>query len=186
MVSMLVYRRRGCGESGFGFIEMLVAVALGGVLLALSSSLFGKLYSRDGPMSLFTATSKSLVFQQSRQAIRKLFYRVQEGIQIVYPHPGNTSHNFIFRDVRNHTVRLHYLADEKKLVSERLVSGVFVSERSPVVQPKEVGLTINSCQDALFTVLTPNMVLVNFTTSDDRVQESYMTVITLSNSTLDQ
>jgi hypothetical protein len=138
-------------------------------------------------MSLFTATSRSLVLQQSRQAIRKLFYRVQEGIQIVEPLPGQTARTLLFRDVKNRVVRIRHLQQEKQLITEVWRDGAFVDERHTFQPGDELqGIQIGFCDSALFTALSPGTVCVSFTTFDDRVKESSMTVITLANSRLDR
>src|SRR5207237_443447 len=100
--------------------------------------------------------------------------------------PGGVSHDLVFRDVRNRKIRLHYLSDEKRLVSERFQNGVYVSERTSKDVSEGQGIQIDQCENSLFTVLTPSSVLVNFTTFDDRVKETYETIICLSNTKLDQ
>jgi prepilin-type N-terminal cleavage/methylation domain-containing protein len=170
---------------GFTLFESLIALALFVLLGFFIYELFGALFPRDGPMSLNIATSRSLVLQQSRQAIRKLFYRVQEGIQLIAPAPGGTARELVFRDIRNRTVRLRHLVPEKRVVCELLQDDTWVPERS-VESTNARPIQIDACESALFTALSPATVCVNFTTSDDRVRESYMTVITLSNTRLDR
>jgi hypothetical protein len=157
------------------------------VLSILVWTLFTMLFPREGPMSLFTATSRSLVLQQSRNAIRKLFYRVQEGIQIVEPEPGASSRRLVFRDIKNRSVRLTHRAAERRVVCEVYKDGTWVDERTVDGGRDDTqGIRIDSCESALFTALSPATVCVNFTTFDDRVRETFMTVITLANTRLDQ
>src|SRR5262249_52366827 len=94
---------------GFSMLEAMIALALFVLLGAVVWQVFGILFPREGGMSLYTATSRSLVLQQSRHALRKLFYRVQEGIQILTPAPGQTAREVSFRDIKNRTVRLRHL-----------------------------------------------------------------------------
>lgn len=172
---------------GFTLLESLVALALFVLLGATVWQVFGLLFPREGQMSLFTATSRSLVLQQSRHALRKLFYRVQEGIQILEPRFGATSNELVFRDIRNRTVRLRHLQREKRVVCEVLADGTWQLEKAAATTPLDnQGIQIDACESALFTALTPATVCVAFTTVDDRVRETYMTVITLSNTRLDQ
>src|SRR5205085_4170932 len=124
---------------------------------------------------------------QSRQAIRKLFYRLQEGIHILKPLPGITEGELVFRDLRNRMVRLHYLAEQRKLVTERMqADGVsWALESSLPRDPYDAeGIAIPFCEDVQFTVLSPGAVCVSFTSVDDRVKETFMTVIALSNARL--
>lgn len=171
----------------FTLVESMVALGLFALLGTVVWSLFGVLFPREGGLSLFTATSRSLVLQQSRNALRKLFYRVQEGIQILEPAPGRTAREVVFRDIRNRTVRLKHLAAEKRVVCEVYKDGAFVLEKAAATTPLDnQGIQIESCESALFTTLSPATLCVEFTTVDDRVRETYMTVITLSNTRLDQ
>lgn len=157
------------------------------MLVILVWSLFGSLFPREGPMSLFTATSRSLVLQQSRNAIRKLFCRVQEGIQIIEPEPGRSSRRLVFRDIKNRAIRLVHRAAERRVVCEIFKGGSWVDERTVDGGRDDTqGIRIDSCESAVFTALSPATVCVNFTTFDDRVRETYMTVITLANTRLDQ
>lgn len=173
-------------HDGFTLFESLIALALFVMLGFFIWELFGALFPRDGPMSLNIAASRSLVLQQSRQAIRKLFYRVQEGIQLISPAPGRTARELVFRDIRNRSIRLRHVATEKRVVCEYLQEdGTWVPEKT-VESTNARPIQIDSCESALFTALTPATVCVNFTTSDDRVRETYMTVITLSNTRLDR
>lgn len=164
--------------------EMLVALALFSVLVILIWMLMGNFLRREGKSSILTGTSRSLVLQQSRQAIRKLHYRLQGGTQILSPLPGITSRELVFRDSRNRQVRLRYVPAQKQLVAERSVEGEYASERRIGTTGEEHGFDVSFCENALFTVLSPRTVCVNFTTFDDRLKESYMIVITLANSRL--
>ena len=179
--------RKTSPRNAFTLFESLITLALFSMLVILIWNLFGALFPREGPMSLFTATSRSLVLQQSRNAIRKLFYRVQEGIQIIEPEPGQSSRRLVFRDIKNRSVRLTHRPAERRVVCEVYKNGAWVDERTVDGDRDDTqGIRIDSCENALFTALSPATVCVNFTTFDDRVRESYMTVITLSNTRLDQ
>lgn len=169
---------------GFTLLEALLGLGLLTVLLVSIWNVFGRLFLREGPMSLNTATSRSLVLQQSRLAIRKLFYRVQEGIQILEPLPGMTARHLLFRDVKNRVVQLIHDPVRKKLSTRLFRNGQVVTDVDP--SDDLLGIEVNSCESALFTAITPGTVCVSFTTSDDRVKEAYMTVITLSNTRLDR
>lgn len=173
-------------RDGFTLIEGLLAGALVSLLVILLWQVFGRVFGREGPLSFFTATSRSLVLQQSRQAIRKLFYRIQEGIQVLEPPPGRTDRQLVFRDLKNYRVRLRHLPREKRLVTERYEGGAYVKEiRLRGEEDDLQGIQLHQCESALFTVLTPTTVCVSFTTYDDRVRETFMTVITLINPNLD-
>lgn len=185
--SLPLARNDARARRGFTLLETLVALALFVLLGAVLWQLFGALFPREGGMSIYAATSRSLVLQQSRTAIRKLFYRVQEGIQILEPEPGKTTRFLRFRDIRNRTVRLKHLPRERRVVCEVFKDGDWVLEKQAATGAGDnQGIQIDYCESALFTALTPATLCVNFTTVDDRVRETYMTVITLSNSRLDQ
>ena len=171
---------------GFTLFEALLAFALFSLLMVLLWPLFTKLMGREGPMSISIGASRSLVAQQSRQAIRKLFYRIQEGIHIVSPLPGVTDTTLVFHDMRNQTVRVSAVPNEKKVVTERLMpDGTWTRETLLPHDPSDAeGIVIPFCEEMQFTAITPGAVCVNFTSFDDRVKETYMTVIALSNARL--
>lgn len=164
--------------------EMLIAAALFSLLIILIWMLMGNFLRREGKSSILTGTSRSLVLQQSREAIRKLHYRLQGGTQILSPLPGLTARALEFRDARNRRVRLRYVPPQKQLIAERMVDGAYVAERRIATPGDEQGSDLSFCESALFTVLSPRVVCVSFTTFDERLKESYMTVITLANSRL--
>ena len=177
---------RADGRRGFSLFEGLIALALFSVLLIVIGPIFSKLMGRDGPMSINVGASRSLVAQQSRMAIRKLFYRLQEGIQIISPLPGVTAGELVIRDMRNRQVRVVGIAAEKKLVTERLQpDGSWVRESTlPHEASDSDGIVIPFCEDVQFTAITPGAVCVSFSSFDDRVKESFMTVIALANARL--
>lgn len=164
--------------------EMLIATALFSLLILLIWMLMGTFLRREGKSSILTGTSRSMVLQQSRQAIRKLHYRLQGGTQLLSPLPGITSRELVFRDGKNRQVRLKYVPAQKQLVAERLVDGAYLPEKQVSTSGEDASLDVSFCESALFTVLSPRVVCASFTTYDDRLQESYMTVITLANARL--
>lgn len=175
------------GRTGLTSIETLIALALFSLLIIAVWNVFGALFAREGPISLFAGTSRSVVLQQSRNAVRKLFCRIQEGVQIEAPPPGTTARELVFRDIKNRRVRVRHLADQRRLVTERLVNGVYVREQLLAHElDKFRGIEVGFCESALFTALTPAMVVVSFTSFDDTVRETFMTVISLANVRLDR
>ena len=171
---------------GLTLVEALIAISLVSILLVGMWNSLGKLFSSDGPMSLQVGASRSVVLQQSRGAIRKLFYRIQEGIQIETPFPGQSQREMAFRDIRNHRVRIRLVEGEHRLVTERLVDGVSVRE-SRMQDPTEAarGIEVACCESAVFTAISPTSVWVSFTTFDEKVRDTFMTVISMANLKLD-
>jgi len=171
-------------QRGVTLIEIVVAMGLLTLLMGLLWFLLGQFTGR-GQLSVATGASRAIVQQQSRLAIRKLFHRLQEAIQILEPPVGKTAQHLIFRDVLNRTVRLQLDAANGQLVSERLVSGNYVGEReleqdNPMVKP----IRVPFCESVHFTTLGPTAAFVTLTSADKHVADSFMSVIYLSNSRL--
>jgi len=172
---------------GVTIAELLIALALFSVLSGVAWSLFSNFASQDSKLSVTRGASLTLVQQQSRQAIRKLFYRLQEGIEIIEPPPGKTDSNLQFRDLLNRTVRLRHDQARRELVSERLAEGVFVDERSlPTTHLMVQPIRLDHCSHITFTTLTPTTLFVSFSTSDQAHGDSFMSIVHLPNSQLTQ
>ena len=170
---------------GMSLFEMLMGLALLVLLFTLIWSLWGTLTARSSRLNLVTGASRTMVQQQSRQAIRKLFYRLQEGIQILEPLPGGSANALVFRDILNNTIRLRLDRNKNMVITERLKDRTFELETPELsTSAFDKPIQVASCKAVTFTTITPTTVLVAFTTADSQIADSFMAIISLANGRL--
>jgi len=169
---------------GTTLVESLIVVALLSLLIVVVWFLLGNFTGR-GRLSIATGTSKTLVQQQGRIAFRKLYERLREAVQVLEPAPGHTGTELVFRDMFNRTVKLRIDPVRKQLISERLVSGNYVSEE--VLEQEGLmarPIRVSACDAAHFSAMGPMSVFVSLTSTDAQVGNSFMGIIFLANSRL--
>ena len=171
--------------TGFTIVEALISIALFSVLCVVLWGILGQFVGRSSRLSVTTGAARSMVQQQSRQTIRKLFYRLQEGIEILQPLPGHSSSSIEFKDLLNRKVRLRHDAQDQVVVTEREQGGIYVPERDLADNSTMVQLIeIRDCTEVVFTTLTPTTVFVSFTTRDNDIGDSFLSIVHLKNSGL--
>lgn len=162
-----------------------MAIALFGVLATGLWNLFHNFVGRGAKMSVVGGASRALVQQQTRVALRKLFHRLEEGIQVLEPVPGTSAPAIVFRDLLNRTIRLRHDALQNALVAERQEGAAWVPESAADADAALViPIRVSFCDRVVFTALSPTDVAVGFTTSDREVAESCMSVLHLRNARL--
>lgn len=177
--------RRGRHPGASTIVEALVGLALFSFLSVVLWNLFGNFVARGSRMSVVGGASRALVQQQTRVALRKLFHRLEEGIQVLEPVPGRTADAIVFRDLLNRTIRLRHDPVQHALLAERQEGTGWIPESDGDADAQLVlPIRVSFCDHVVFTALSPTAVVVGFTSSDSQIADSFLSVLHLRNSRL--
>jgi prepilin-type N-terminal cleavage/methylation domain-containing protein len=175
----------------YTLVEVLVAMGLVSVLLGGAYGVFHLLFSSKSRSNLHGLTRRSFVQKDAKSGLRRLSYRLREGIQILSPVGGTSANELVFRDLTNSEVRLRHIPAERKVVSERNVDGTWVQETDPDFVNTSGGrmvaswpVLIQNCTDIRFTAISPDCVTVQASLEWEGQVGPLLTVVKLRNSAL--
>jgi hypothetical protein len=178
-------------RTGVTIIEILIGAVIMSVLLGAVYQVFHLLFSRDSRHSLTSLTQRSFIQKDMKVGLRRLIYRLREGIQIVEPLPGQGGNQIVFRDVTNLKIRIRRHPERNQLISEREQGGTWVLEEQPTLVDTDAGslpasfpVRMDNCWSAHFTAQSPECVSLRVTVEQEGQQGTFMTVVKLRNSNL--
>ena len=179
--------RRGSDRVAFTLIEMIVALAVGTIVLGLAWSFFSTMMGKKGgPPGLVAGTADSFLRQDGIDGISAMTRRLQEAIQVLEPKPGQTSSKIIFRDLLNDQITIEVKAgglvsagangDEREAVPMKTSAGPFYP-----VKP----IRVPGCSAAQFTSASPSCVVMLLTfKGDNDSTTSLLNTVELQNQNL--
>lgn len=174
---------------GVTIVEILVGAALSAALLGMIYGVFHLFFSDKSRHSVTTMTKRSFIQKDAKAGLRRLIYRLREGIQVLDPEPGRGGTQLVFRDILNRRVRVRRDATQNRMISERFDGSNWIEERNPeILTSGSVSLAATfpiwmpNCTDLYFTVLSPECVAVEASLISDGQPGSMTTVIKLRNS----
>ena len=171
---------------GFTLAEILVALGLSGLVLAIVYGVFHFFFTSNSRSNLTGLTRRSFIQKDAKSGVRRLTYRLREGTQVLAPPAGNTADELIFRDISNVDVRVRRLPDENKVISERLVGSSWQREVDPEVVPGtslpiSFPVQVLNCAAIRFTTLSGGSVVVEASIENEGALGSLLTVVKLRN-----
>lgn len=176
---------------GVTLIEVLIGMAIGAVMIGIVYQTFHLLFNRDSRHSLTSLTTRSFIQKDMKVGLRRLIYRLREGIQIVEPLPGQGGEQIVFRDVTNLKIRIRRDPTRNQLISEREQGGAWITEDQPTLVDTDAGslpasfpVRMDNCWSAHFTALSPECVSMRVTVEQEGQQGTFMTIVKLRNSNL--
>lgn len=172
----------------FTLVELLVGVAISAMLIGIVYGIFHLFFWSRSRSNVTGLTKRSHIQKDAKAGIRRLTYRLREGIQILSPPAGTSAGQLVFRDISNNDVRIIYLPAEKKVVSERDQGGTWVRENDPetVSTPSGPALVswpvqVLNCSAIRFTVLSGGCVTIQASIENEGAVGSLLTVVKLRN-----
>ena len=176
---------------GYSLIEVVAATVIAALMAGIALAAWRALFNPDSRHSVTGLTRGSFSQKDARAGVRRLMYRLREGIQILEPRPGTSGSALLFRDVTNKDVRVRLEPAEKRVVSEIRRSGAWVREDRPVEvdvagkkTPASWPVQMLNCTALSFTVLSPECAAVEATVVADGQPRLVMTVVKLRNANL--
>ena len=176
---------------GFTIVEVVIGVVLASILIGAVYGLFHVLLWNRSRSNVTGLTGRTAMQMDAKIGVRRMMYRLRESIQILSPSPGTTASELVFRDLTNAEVRVRLLADEQRVISERLTGGVWVREMDPVIMNTKTGkvpaswpIVLSGCKAIRFTPLSPECVTVHASLASDGTTGSVLTMIRLRNANL--
>lgn len=176
---------------GFTLVEIVIGVILASILIGAVYGLFHVLMWNRSRSNIVGLTGRTAMQMDAKIGVRRMMYRLREAIQILSPAPGITASELVFRDLTNAEIRVRLLADEQRVVSERLTGGAWVRETDPVMMSTASGpvpatwpIVLAGCKAVRFTPLSPDCVTVHATLTSDGNTGSVLTMIRLRNAGL--
>jgi prepilin-type N-terminal cleavage/methylation domain-containing protein len=176
---------------GYTLMEVITAAVIATVMAGFAFGAWRTLFNPDSRHSITGLTRASFSQKDARAGVRRLLYRLREGIQILEPPPGKSGPALMFRDVTNKDVRVRLDADARRVISEvRSRTGWTREDRPIEVDVAGTKLAASwpiqmlNCTALSFTVLSPECVAVEATVEADGQPRLVMTVVKLRNSNL--
>lgn len=189
---MLVDVRRAGGRvqrgQAFTLVELLVDLAISSMLIGIIYGLMHLFFWSRSRSNVVGLTHRSHIQKDAKAGIRRLTYRLREGIQILSPQAGTSSSELVFRDISNYDVRIKHLPAEQKVISERDTNGTWVRETDPEMFGTPSGpalvswpVQILNCSAVRFTVLSGGCVTIQAAIESEGTVGSLLTVVKLRN-----
>lgn len=186
-------RARSALRRAFTLVEIIVAMAvlciLVGCVFALTHLFFsGGPRGESGVSGQITA---SFVRQDIRMALQKLVDRLQEGVELTVPGPGETGRILEFQDVLNNSIRVARDAASGSLLSWRLARGgtrppepedvtyLPLAGREPYAVTRPV--LIRDVESVVFTAVSHDLVVIDLTIREGSRRASLLTQVRLRN-----
>lgn len=176
---------------GYTFVEVLVALALATVMASAVLALWRSMFNADSRHSVTGLARSSATQKDAKAGVRRLMYRLREGIQILEPPPGKSGEVLEFQDVTNSSVRIRLEPSEHRVISEVHRRGQWVRETAP--EEIDVGgrkqaaswpVTMPDCTALRFTTLSPECAAVEATVESDGQPRLVMSVVKLRNANI--
>jgi len=169
-------------------VEILVGLALVSITMGLAYGFMHLMFWSHSRFNLTGLTRRSFLQKDAKAGIRRLIYRLREGIQILSPAPGTSSTELVFRDVLNQDIRLRQDATGNRVISERSVGGAWVLETEPTLIQTDNGqipaswpVLVSNCPSIRFTAIAGDCVTVQASLVFEQEMESLLTVVKLRN-----
>lgn len=182
-------------KRAFTLVEIIVVVALIPLVILMVWRLMSMI-TGSGTTSVGTLSRRSLLAQTSVLAIEKLYNRLQEGIEILEPRPGESGDELVFHDILNHKVTLKmHPTRENTLVSFCEANGTDDPETGAGCPSHEVTpegdegnpfypappIRIDNVKSVKFTPQSPVCVRVSIVLADGRVETPLVVMMELKN-----
>ena len=161
------------------------------ILMFVVYQVFHLLFGSRSRHSLVALTRRSFIQKDVKVGLRRLIYRLREGIQVLEPFPGLGGEELVFRDVTNQKIRIRREDSENRLISEKDEAGNWVREDQPTMVtvgtgslPASLPVKMENCSSLHFTVLSPECVSIRVGLLQEIERGSFMTIVKLRNSSL--
>ena len=170
----------------FTLIELSVAVGIAFLVIALLYAFLSRVFSNDAP-SVTRMTGASFIRQDARLAFEKLMGRLEEGIEVLSPSPGDTAAELEFKDVMNHHTALA-LDAQGQLITYRVDGGTRTAETASTDVATPGGtvsvarpVKVPGVKQVHFTSLSPTLVSIVLTVADGNQTGSLVATARLRN-----
>lgn len=172
----------------FTLVELLIGMAISAVLIGVVYGLFHLFFWSRSRTNVIGMGRRSHIQKDAKAGIRRLTYRLREGIQILSPPAGTSASELTFRDISNADIRIRHVPAEKKVVSERDQNGTWVREVDPEMVATPTGpalvswpVQVLNCNAARFTVISGSCVTIQASIENEGTVGSLLTVVKLRN-----
>lgn len=173
---------------GTTIVEVLVAAFIAGLVLVVVYGAMRLLFWSGSTYNLMGTTRQSFVKSDAKAGLRRLMYRIREGIQVLSPEPGRSGTELIFRDLLNDRVRVRLEPAQRRVVSEKSSGAGWAIETDAKSMQTGTGavaatwpITVNNCRGIRFTTHSPECVAIEAEIDHEGLSGSLMTVIKLRN-----
>ena len=178
-------------RQAYTFVEVLTALVIATAMASIVLALWRSLFNADSRHSVTGITRSSYTQKDAKAGVRRLMYRLREGIQITDPQPGKSGDALEFQDVTNSRIRIRLDPADHRVISEAQRNNQWVRETAPDEvdvggrkQPASWPVTMPNCTALKFTVVSPECAAMEATVEADGQTRLVVTAVKLRNANI--